>query len=69
MNTLESWIHVVDYDVPVIGGQAVCLYAQPGESELRITSRIPYDPKSKNDEACQSRTIKLSLGGNDNRTF
>ncbi len=69
MNTLESWIRVADYNVPLIGGQAVCLYAQPDDSELTITSRYPYDPKSKNDEACKSKTLKLSLSGNDNRTF
>ena len=69
MNVLESWIRVAYYNVPVIGGQAVCLYAQPGESELTITSRYPYDPWSKNDEACKSRILKLSIKGNDNRTF
>jgi hypothetical protein len=69
MNTVESWIRVADYNVPVIGGQAVCLYAQPGASELIVTSRPPYNPQSKNGEACKSKTLQLSLTGNDNRTF
>ena len=63
MNVLESWIRVADYNVPVLGGQAVCLYAQPGDSELIITSRYPYDLKSKDDEACKSQTLKLHLSG------
>jgi hypothetical protein len=69
MNVLESWIRVTDYNVPMIGGQAICLYVQPGNSELTVTSRYPYEPKSKNDEACKSRTLKLALSGNDTRTF
>lgn len=69
MNVLESWIHVADYGVPVIGGQAVCLYLQAGDSELTVTSRHPYDPKAKDDEACRSKALKLSLSGTDNRTF
>ena len=69
MNVLESWIRVADYNVPVLGGQAVCLYTLPGDSELTITSRLPYDLKSKDDEACKSQTLKLRLRGSDNRTF
>lgn len=69
MNTLESWVRLVDYDLPLVGGQAVCLYVESGKSELRVTSRYPYDPKSKDDEACKSRTLQLSLNSNDNRTF
>jgi hypothetical protein len=69
MNTVESWIRVADYNVPVIGGQAVCLYAQPGDTELTVTSRDAYNPQSKNDEACKSRTLKFSMSGRDNRTF
>ena len=69
MNTLESWIRVSDYNLPVLGGQAVCLYAQPGNSELTVTSRYPYNPQSKSDQACKSRTLRLSLSDNDNRTF
>jgi hypothetical protein len=69
MNTLESWIRVADYAVPVIGGQVICLYVQPGDSELTITSRYPYDPSSKDNEACKSKTLKFSLSANSNRTF
>jgi hypothetical protein len=69
MNILQSWIRVSDYDVPVIGGQAVCLYLLPGNEELTVTSTVPYDPHSRNAEACKSKTVKLVLTGNDNRTF
>lgn len=69
MNVLESWIRVSDYNLPVIGGQAVCLYLEPGLSELTVTSRYPYKPESKNDEACKSKPIKLSLSSNEDRTF
>jgi hypothetical protein len=69
MNVLESWVRLSDYTVPVIGGQAICMYVRPGDSELTVTSRYPYNPKSKNDEACRSKPLKLSLSGTDNRTF
>jgi hypothetical protein len=69
MNVLESWIRVADYSVPVIGGQAVCPYVQSGENELVVTSRYPYDPKAKDDNACKSRPLKFNLSGSDNRTF
>lgn len=69
LNVLESWVRLADYNVPVVGGQAVCLYVHPGDSELTITSRYPYEPDSKDDEACKSKTLKLSLSSNDNRTF
>src|SRR5450755_2894818 len=69
INVLESWIRIADYNTPVIGGQAVCLYVQPGDGELTVTSRTPYDFKAKNTSACTSKTLKFSLSGNDNRTF
>ncbi len=69
MNVLESWIRIADYNLPVIGGQTVCLFVGPGENELTITSHYPYDPESKDDEACKSRTVKLKLKANENRTF
>ena len=69
MNVLESWIRVADYNVPMIGGHAVCLYVESGKSELTVTSLYPYNPKSKDPEACKSETLKLSLSSGDNRTF
>jgi len=69
MNVLESWIRVADYNVPVIGGQSVCLFIEPGANELIVTSRYPYDPKSKDDEACKSRKLKLEVGPNMDRTL
>src|ERR1035441_10128777 len=61
MNTLQSWVRVADYDVPLIGGQAVCLYVQDGSNDLIVTSTIPYDPHSRNTEACKSKVLKLNL--------
>ncbi len=69
MNTLQSWIRVSDYDVPITGGQAVCLYVLVGSTDLVITSTIPYDPHSRNAEACKSKVLKLELKENENRTF
>jgi hypothetical protein len=69
MNVLQSWIRISDYDVPVIGGQAVCLYLETGSNELIITSTIPYDPRSRNAEACKSKPMKLELTPGEDRTF
>jgi hypothetical protein len=69
MNILQSWIRVADYDVPVIGGQAVCLYVHPGSEELIVTSTIPYDPNSRNTRACKSKALKLELAADEDRTF
>lgn len=69
MNILQSWIHISDYDVPVIGGQAVCLYVLPGNEELSVTSTIPYDPNSTNTRACKSKILKLALVDHEDRTF
>lgn len=69
MNILQSWIRVADYDVPVIGGQAVCLYVQPGSEELIVTSTIPYDPNSRNTRACKSKALKLELTADEDRQF
>jgi hypothetical protein len=69
MNTLQSWIRIADYDVPVIGGQAVCLYLPPGNNELIVTSTIPYNPRSRDAEACKSKPMKLELPPSEDRTF
>jgi hypothetical protein len=69
MNVLQSWIRVADYEVPVIGGQAVCLYVQPGSEELIVTSTIPYDQHSRNTEACKSKPLKIELTADEDLTF
>jgi hypothetical protein len=69
MNTLQSWVRVADYDVPLIGGQAVCLYVQDGSNDLIVTSTIPYDPHSRNTEACKSKVLKLELTDDGDKTF
>src|ERR1051326_4523867 len=69
MNILQSWIRIDDYDVSVIGGQAVCLYVLPGGQELIVTSAIPYDPHCRDTAACNSKTLKLELKADDDRTF
>ena len=69
MNTLESWVRIADYDLPLLGGQAACLFVEPGANDLIITSRLPYDPQAKDEQACKSRSLKLELRSNENRTF
>lgn len=69
MNIFQSWIRIADYDVPVIGGQALCLYLPAGNSELIVTSTIPYNPRSRNAEACRSKPMKLELAPGEDRTF
>jgi hypothetical protein len=69
INVLQSWIHVDDYEAAVIGGGAVCLYVAPGASELYISSTVPYEPNSRNREACKSKVLKLELKSDEDRTF
>lgn len=74
MNTLGSWIRISDYNIPIIGGQEICLYLDPEsidleKLDLRITSLYPYDPHSKNEEACKSKSFPISLKQNEKRTF
>jgi hypothetical protein len=69
MNVHQSWIHVSDYEIPLIGGQAVCVFIEPGSAEVQVTSTIPYEPNSKNRQACKSRVVELDLAPNENRTF
>lgn len=69
INGLPSWIRIEDYEVPVSGGQAACLYLQPGSYELTVTSTIPYEPRSRNTKACKSKTLKLELVPDEDRAF
>jgi hypothetical protein len=69
VNVLQSWIRIQEYEVPLIGGQAACLYLRPESSDLTITSTIPYDPHSRNAEACKSKPLKLELAPDEDRTF
>jgi hypothetical protein len=69
MNIHESWVRVSDYKVRLVGGQAVCLFVEPGSAEVVVTSTIPYNPESKNEQACKSRVVKLELAPHENRVF
>jgi len=69
MNILESWVRLSDYRVPLVGGQAACVFVQIGRTDVVITSTIPFDPKSKNEEACKSQTMNLQLVANETRHF
>jgi hypothetical protein len=69
INVLQSWIRVEDYELPVIGGQAACLYLRPGSYTLSVTSTIPYDPHSRNAEACKSKVLELEIAPDEDRTF
>jgi hypothetical protein len=48
-------------DVPLIGGQAVCIYVGIGEHFVYAESYDPYDPHSKNPKAWTSNTVKFYL--------
>ena len=69
INVLQSWIRIQEYEVPLIGGQAACLYLRPESSELTVTSTIPYDPHSRNTATCKSKPLKLELAPDEDRTF
>jgi hypothetical protein len=69
INVLQSWIRVEDYEVPLIGGQAACLYLQPDSYKVVVTSTVPYDPHSRNAEACKSKLLELELAPDEDRTF
>jgi len=69
INVLQSWIRIQEYEVPLIGGQAACLYLRPERSELTVTSTVPYDQHSRNTEACKSKRLKLELAPDEDRTF
>jgi hypothetical protein len=69
INVLQSWIRIGGYEVPLRGGQAVCLYISSGATELNVTSTIPYEPRSQNTEACRSKTLKLELTPNEDETL
>ena len=69
INVLESWVRIADYRVPLIGGQAACIYLYSGSKKLIVTSTVPYEPSSKNAEACKSKSMKLELVPSENRTF
>lgn len=69
INGLQSWVRIQYYELGLIGTQAGCLFIDPGNSDLIVTSTIPYDPHSTNEMACKSPVMKLNLQANENRTF
>jgi hypothetical protein len=69
INGLPSWIRIEDYEVPLSGGQAACIYLRPGGYELTVTSTIPYEPRSRNTKACASRALKVELVADEDRAF
>jgi hypothetical protein len=70
MNIHESWVHVLDYRIRLIGGQAVCLFIQqPGSVEVVVTSTIPFKLPPANQQACKSKVVKLELKPREKREF
>jgi hypothetical protein len=69
MNIQSSWIHYSDYEIPIVGGQAICIYTSSGAGDLYVSSTIPYEPSSKNTDACRSNTIHIDLRPKDDRLF
>jgi hypothetical protein len=68
MNIVESWVRVSDYNVPLVGGQAACIFLEGGSAEVIVTSTMPYEP-TKNEKACKSKVLKLELTPNENLVF
>jgi hypothetical protein len=69
INVLTSWVRIADYRIPLISGQAACIFVDPGTEDLLVTSTIPYEPGSIDDESCKSPVRKLKLAPNENRIF
>src|ERR1035437_2375971 len=69
MNVLPSWVRISDYSVPLVGGQAACLFLEPESHDLQVTSTVPYEPDSSDTESCKSEVIKLVVAPNEERTF
>ena len=69
INILNSWVRVSGYRLPLLGGQSACLFVAAGNTELVVTSTIPYNRASKDEEACKSRPMKLEVSPLDNRVF
>jgi hypothetical protein len=69
MNIIASWVRFADYEVSLIGEQAACIFVDSGSGDLVVTSTIPYDPGSTDEEACKSPVKKLQLVPNEKRVF
>jgi hypothetical protein len=69
INVLTSWVWIADYRIPLIGGQAACIFVDPGAEDLLVTSTYPYEPESTDEKECKSPAKKLQLAPNEDRTF
>jgi hypothetical protein len=71
MNVVESWVRVADYRVPLIGGEAACVFVDPGEYNVVITSVSidPLKPNSKKTDACKSPVVQLRVEAKEDRVF
>jgi hypothetical protein len=70
INGLQSWVRIQSYEFGLSGTQSGCLFVDPAQnSDLIVTSTIPYDPHSTNEIACKSPLIKLNLQLDEDRTF
>jgi hypothetical protein len=69
INILPSCIQISDYKVPLLGGQSICLSVENGSTEAFVSSTVPYNPASKDNQACKSARLKLDLRAGDKRLF
>ena len=69
INILESWVRVEEYRVPLIGGQAACVFVDRGDVKVVATSTVPYEPDSTDEEACKSPVLNLHVVANGSRVF
>lgn len=69
MNVIESWVRVEDYRVPLIGGEAACVFLDPGAHDVLVTSVSIATFKPANTRACKSPVLHLQLAVKEDRSF
>lgn len=66
---MENWVRVADYRLPLIGGEAACVFLDPGAYNVVVTSIDSLKPNSKNTQACKSPVLHLRVAANEDRAF
>jgi len=69
MNVIESWVRIEDYRVPLIGGEAACVFLDPGVHDVLVTSVSIAAIKSANTQACKSSVLHLRLAVKEDRSL
>ncbi len=69
MNVIDSWVRVEDYRVALIGGEAACVFLDPGVHDVLVTSVSIATFKPANTQACKSPVLHLRLAVKEDRSF